>query len=48
MDRDGHGRPANPIAIDHDKRNGDQREVVCVGSLTCNQSATDGGRKLNG
>ena len=32
----------------YDKRSGDQREVDCVGSLTCNQSATDDGRKLKG
>jgi hypothetical protein len=42
------GAPANPIARDYDKRSGDQREVDCVGSLTCNQSATDGDRKLKG
>jgi hypothetical protein len=39
------GAPANP---NYDKRSGDQREVDCVGSLMCNQSATDGDRKLKG
>ena len=39
---------ANPIARDYDKRSGDQSEVECVGSLMCNQSATDGDRKLKG